>query len=203
MIIYKITHAPSSRFYIGRTKQALEKRIKQHFQQTKSKSIISSLLKKYPKEEFNFEIIDGIVGEKTEANLEWLIKLEQKYIDMYFNDELCINLIKSSKGPINYKSRKLARQSEEQKKLFRLNYQKWWDNKTPEQDKLRRERTRCSHEAKLTPIKMFDLEDNYIGLYKSKRDIVRNHPQLHRGGVQKVLKGEYSQHKGYKFEYVK
>jgi len=203
MIIYKITHAPSGKFYIGRTKQRLEKRIKQHFQQTKSKSIISSLLKKYPREEFNFEIVDGIVGKQTEDNLEWLIKLEQKYIDIYFEDELCINLSKCSRGPVKYKNRKKATQSKEQKELLRLNHQKWWNTRTPEQDKLRRQRTRCSHEAKLTPIKMFDLKNNYIGLYKSQRDIIRSHPQLHRRGIQKVLKGEYSQHKGYTFEYVK
>jgi group I intron endonuclease len=193
---------PSGKFYIGRTKQNFEKRIKQHLQQTKSKSIISSLLKKYSKEEFRFEIVDGIIGEINLINLERLTQMEQTYIDKYFEDLLCINLSKSSRGPIDLSNR-ISNQSKEQKELFRRNYQIWWDNKTPEQDRQRRERLKISHEAKLIPIDMFDLENNYIGRYKSKRDIIRNHPQLHRRGIQKVLNNEYSQHKGYIFVYIK
>lgn len=204
MIIYKITHKKSGRFYIGRTIQKLERRIKQHKQQTKTKNIISSLLRKYKDSEFIYEIVDGIVGDKNEINFDRLINLEQKYININFNNNLCVNLSTSAKGPTFsvYKTRTKFVQSQKEKDKFRQNYLNWWNNRTPEQDLNRREKTRLSHEAKLTPIKMFDTQNNYLETFKSLRSIVRKYTDLDRAAILRVLKGKANQHKGYLFKYI-
>lgn len=203
MIIYKITHITSGRFYIGRTTQKLERRLKQHKQQTKSKSKLSYLLRKYPAQDFKAEIIDGIVGTKNEETFSMLINLEQKYLDKYFTEELCINLSNCAKGISleGYKNRKRFVQSAEEKLKFRNNYLNWWKNKTPEQDLHRKEALRKSHEARLTPILMFDIHNNFIGEYASKRLLVRIHPYICRASINRVLQGKIKQHKSFIFIY--
>lgn len=203
MIIYKITHIPSGKFYIGRTTQKLEIRIKQHKQQTKTKNIISSLLRKYPDEEFEYIIVDGIVGEKNDATVNHLIELEQKYIDVYYKEELCINLSKCAKGPTysQYKNRKQYKQTSESIKKFRDNYLIWWNNRTPKEDLERRIKLRQAHEKRLIPIEIFNLNDEYIDTFPSIRSIVRTYSELDRAAILRVLQKKSKFHKGYIFKY--
>jgi len=96
MFIYKITHQPSKRFYIGRTVQKLKYRFQQH----KRKScnyILRSLLEKYPIEEFIFKKIDEVIGDKSKENQNKLINLEQFYLNKYFDDPACLNFDKNAR----------------------------------------------------------------------------------------------------------
>jgi group I intron endonuclease len=203
MIIYKIIHKPSGKFYIGRTIQKLERRVKQHKQQTKSKSRISSLLRKYDQSEFVYQIVDGVIGDKNDINFEHLIELEQKYIDIHILNSKCINLSNSSKGPsLSCLKNRKSNQSKEQKDLFRSNYLNWWNNRTPEQDLKRRKHLQESHNARLIPVNMYDLNMNYINTYPSIRSIVREHKELDRAAILRVLKNKSKYHKDYIFVYI-
>lgn len=203
MIIYKILHIDSGKFYIGRTIQKLERRVKQHKQQIKTKNIISSLLRKYPINQFHIEIINGIVGNNKTESFEMLIKLEQKYLDEHLNNDLCVNLSTSAKGLhySDYKNRKKLVQTNQQKELFRKNYLKWWNSRSIEDDLSKKEKLRLAHEAKLVPIKMFDCKNNYINTYPSIRAIIKDFTHLHRAGISRVLNNKYKQHLGYVFVY--
>lgn len=235
MYIYKITHIPSNRFYVGRTIQKLNARFKQHIKNS-SNYLLRNLLNKYPLSDFIFEKIDEIKGEKTRENQTKLLKLEQKYLDKYFNNKLCMNFRRyadalyaedfttraKQKSKRNKRIKELSKidayvphvnKKDREKRVVNFKDEQYMkdlaksaalfyhSSKTKEEEQKRREKVRASHNAKLKDILMFDLKDNYIGTYKSKRDIIKHHPDLHRRGVQKVLKGEYSQHKGYVFKY--
>lgn len=82
LTIYKTTHLPSGRFYIGRhvTKNPDDSYMG-------SGVVISSMLKKYPKEEFRKEIL------KFCEDLEDLTLSEIEFIQEAINTPLCMNLM--------------------------------------------------------------------------------------------------------------
>lgn len=77
-IVYKATHKPSNKVYIGRTKEALEVRIHWHWRdKNKNKTKLHKLMKDSTKEDWTWEIIATV--EKYE---EWL-DCEMYYINLY------------------------------------------------------------------------------------------------------------------------
>ncbi len=81
MVIYKITHIPSNRCYIGQTIQDPNVRFMDHLYKSEySKNCfkIHNAIKKYGKESFTFEVIDT-----TASSLEQLNLLEELYIEKF------------------------------------------------------------------------------------------------------------------------
>lgn len=242
MLIYKITHISSGRFYIGKTKQKLQTRYKQHIKKSCNK-ILRNLFNKYPIKDFEFETLESLFCI-TEVGLSIL---EQEYLDKYFEHKLCINHYKCSWGIDSETATKLGKergpewvsQIKEGARVWRKNnpnrsysnniknlekgrdaHKEWREQnkkanvsqlikardnyhatKTKEQEQSRRDKLRASKVVNLVPILMYDLSNNLIGEYESIRSIIRTYPTLHRRGIQKVLKKEYNQHKGYIFIY--
>lgn len=92
--VYKII-SPSGKYYIGSTDN-LQRRIASHFngqgKKDNSSLYLSRAAEKYGKE--NMKII--ILAELN--NREEAYKVEQEYLNKYFEDPLCTNLKKKAKG---------------------------------------------------------------------------------------------------------
>ena len=93
MVIYQIIHIPSGKFYIGCTKD-VERRFRSHRKRS-TNSHLKSLIAKYGESEFLFEVIDKADCIKS------MRKLEQDYLDEFFNHPLCINHCSDSRGNFN------------------------------------------------------------------------------------------------------
>lgn len=102
--VYKIT-SPSGKYYIGSTNN-LQRRITSHFngqgKKDNSSLYLSAATKKYGKENMQITIL-GEFSCREEA-----YKIEQEYLDKYFNDPLCMNIKKKAKG-FSSEQGKLAR----------------------------------------------------------------------------------------------
>lgn len=80
MIIYKVTNQINQKVYIGKTKNSLKLRKKQHFEQlnlTKRKTIFQKALLKYGPENFIWEIIDTAktLEELNSKEIHWIREL--------------------------------------------------------------------------------------------------------------------------------
>ena len=83
--IYKSTHVPSGRFYIGQKKCLKSGRVDESY--WGSGTIWKNILKKYPRSEFSREIL------AFAENAEVLNKLEEVYIgDLFETEDMCVNL---------------------------------------------------------------------------------------------------------------
>jgi hypothetical protein len=81
-LVYKTVHVPTNRFYIGRH---VTNDIDDGY--FGSGTIISRLLKKHPKEDFN-----RVILLKAESS-EDMLKAENRFIEEFLDDPLCLNLI--------------------------------------------------------------------------------------------------------------
>lgn len=77
MYIYKITNTLNDKIYIGLTTKSIEKRFSQHCQKKNNSRLISKAIKKYGKENFIIEEIDG-ANSISELNYK-----EQHYIHKF------------------------------------------------------------------------------------------------------------------------
>jgi len=96
--IYKITNKINNKIYIGYTTQKLNVRYSQHLTSAfrkKSKTAISSAIRKYGKDNFILDII-----EKTNVCKKELLELEVKYIEQYNSNNKLIgyNLTKGGES---------------------------------------------------------------------------------------------------------
>jgi GIY-YIG catalytic domain/NUMOD3 motif len=83
-IIYLVTNIDNGKIYVGKSTQRLKKRISNHYQNSKiSNSHFYNALKKYPKENFNWEILEEIEIENKILLNEKLNKLEKLYIERF------------------------------------------------------------------------------------------------------------------------
>ena len=89
LTIYKTTHLPTGKFYIGRhiTEDPYDSYLG-------SGRIISAMVKKFPKEEFKKEIL------KICLSLDDLIESERSLISEVINTPLCLNLIVGDPGTV-------------------------------------------------------------------------------------------------------
>lgn len=68
--IYKITNLINNHFYIGYTKQSVEKRFNQHCNSSSSKMVICKAIKKYGIENFKVELIEQFDSQVDAINKE-------------------------------------------------------------------------------------------------------------------------------------
>lgn len=81
--IYKITNKKNGHVYIGQSKNP-EKRFKNHYgQYSKTYSVLNTVINKYGKENFLFEIIEGPIENYNEREKYWI-----KYYHSYVQDPL-------------------------------------------------------------------------------------------------------------------
>lgn len=81
--IYKITNKQNGHIYIGQSKNP-KKRFKEHcYQYSNSYSILNTVIRKYGKENFDFEIIEGPIKNYNEREKYWI-----KYYHCYVKDPL-------------------------------------------------------------------------------------------------------------------
>lgn len=110
--IYKITHIPSGRYYIGQHKSS-------EFDENYwgSGRVIRDMYKKYPKEEFSREVLSWANSQ------EKLNSLEEEFIkDKFEADPLCLNLKSGGEG---------HEFSEETKRLISKNHADFSGDKNP------------------------------------------------------------------------
>jgi len=93
-IIYKVTNKQNGKSYIGKTIQDLNTRKQQHIG-SKTKIGFHGALKKYGKDNFDWEIID-------ESEFEKLNKLEKQYIKKFDTFGNGYNLTKGGEGIMSY-----------------------------------------------------------------------------------------------------
>lgn len=222
MYVYKITCIPNGKYYIGKTTRSLRQRLSGHFNRPTNK-YMRNLFKKYSRDQFKIEPLE------TTTDPDELVRLEQKHLDLNFNNELCLNMLdKSDKGweeaiakcyrewrdanPDKVRENALANGDVEamnnwinsnpelHSKLTSEGQRKAWA-KIPTENRICRNRE--AQVAKVPNISMFTKEGKYIRTFDSIRAIVRTHPELDRAAITRVLKGKAKQHKGYLFQYAK
>ena len=97
MQIYKTTNLITNEFYIGMHKY-------KNTSYLGSGTKILAQLKKYGKHNFKKEILCTL---NDSDNYEMLRKIENLFIEEYFNNSKCLNISKGSKGNIKKQSTKL------------------------------------------------------------------------------------------------
>jgi group I intron endonuclease len=87
--IYKITHIPSNRLYIG-SASSFSKRIGTHitdFEKNKNSPYMQKVYNKSHKDDFVIDLVELC------HDVHDLVKTEQKYLDIYFDDQkICFNI---------------------------------------------------------------------------------------------------------------
>ncbi len=116
MIIYKVTNLENNKVYIGKTKQLLHIRKKQHETSDKD-TYFNRALRKYNK--FDWDVID-IASSEQELN-----NLERYWITYYssFNKNLGYNLTRGGEGVLNPSKEVRRKMSDKQLGIKNSNYQ--------------------------------------------------------------------------------
>lgn len=102
--VYKITHTPTGKVYIGRTRCALGKRFSWHFSNARNSSGNSDFvvaLRRYPRSDFAIEVL-----EETDSNDDSFV-VEAKYIDLYDSINTGFNMKECDRVPWN-KGKKMS-----------------------------------------------------------------------------------------------
>ena len=216
MFIYKITNIVNGKIYVGQTVKNIKYRWSSHSNPSSNCKAISSAIRKYGKENFTIEEIDG-ANSLSELNY-----LEKHYICLY--NSLAPNGYNIRKGggsggryckdftnPMqgkkhSYESKDKMRKSHLGKKLT----QEVKDKMSKTQMKLRTNLgRRFSEEVRLKQaissgsksFKVYDLQMNLVGewinQHKCGRDL-----ELDQRNINACLKEQRKTHKGYIFRYV-
>jgi group I intron endonuclease len=99
MVIYKVTNKQNGKVYIGKTTRELKKRIWAHYKSVRSGSETNfhNALRKYPKDNFDWEIL------ATTDNTDELSDLEIEFIKEYDSFKTGYNMTEGGDGGLTYK----------------------------------------------------------------------------------------------------
>lgn len=175
MFIYKITNKINGKIYIGQTIQSINKRWIKHLSDSKCKDYaISRALRKYSKEDFIVEEIDGANSQSELNYKEWL------YI--YKFNSLAPNGYNSTTGGKVSKHNKEGRlkisnalKGREFTKTHRKNL-----------SEIRKKRVFCETNGKV-----------YSSIKKAAKELL-----LDESNIVRVCRNKQKKHKGYVFKYI-
>jgi len=206
--IYKITNKINGKYYIGQTLNDVEERWKQHCEPNScKKSLIGRAIKKYNKDNFNFEIIAKCENDKINE-LEWYyVKIYNSLFPNGYNlkegggskgkaSELTkrkISLSKIGVPALHLKGKPKTPEHIEKLRLAKLG---------KKQTKSHIENARITRIGKrLKPIIAINVEKNQTVVFSGIKEAIE--AGFDRSSIHRVLCGTFRLHKGYQFRYLK
>jgi group I intron endonuclease len=193
--VYKITHLPSGKHYIGQTSCKLNNRFSWHFsnaKKAKTVSVFVDALRKFPRKDFIIELIEEV------NTREEVLLLEEKYIEQYNSIIDGFNMRPSDFIPWNkgkemdeqYCKNLTGEKNPMYGKTHTIEYRKWRSNHMSEI-----QLGKNNHMAK--KVYCVELEKTWDCVVDCAKEL-----HIHKSGISHTCQGQHKTAGGYHFKYI-